>query len=163
MLDQFDKDFKPGQGSGLETLAEGEYECIVEEATLVELKDHSGAILKTKCTVLNGPSDGHQFKQDWWINSAEKAGMLGSDLKKLGFDCDAWKGDRPFSSELPKAVKIMEKMHIKFEKKTNSGKAGTANEGKVFHNFKIIGRGLDGKPAALGKAELDEAVADAFS
>lgn len=162
-LGQFDKEFKPGAGSGLESLADGDYECVIEEAKLIELKDNSGAILKTKCTILSGPADGHQFRQEWWINSADKAGMLGADLKKLGFDTDQWKGDRAFSVEIEKAVKLMEGLKMKFSKKANEGKKGTENEGRTFHNLRVIGRGQDGQPAAFGPKELDAAVADAFS
>lgn len=162
-LGQYDEKAKPSTGfaNDLERFPDGDYELLSGEPEVSDV--NGGNKIRIPFTVVGGPLDGEKFKHDWWLNSQEKVGMFLGDLAKMGFDTENWtpENNRPASEEIERSLKVIrEGLRLKVKKITN--KRTDANGEKKFHNLRIEGRGVDGKPEKIGQAELDKANESAF-
>jgi hypothetical protein len=132
----------------------------------------NGSIITAHFTVIGGPQDGLESAQQWWVLNRQDADRFSGDLQAMGFDSENWhpKNGRPFSKEVEKALKLMPGLQLDAEKNSRE-RDDAKNKGSKSHYLNIKGRTLDpkskqpldGKPDKFTAAQLDEAVADAFS
>ena len=152
--------FEKAPMQGMPGLPDGKYVLAFKEA---ELKEKNGGIviLSRSATVIGGEKDGHEVSWDTWLVGKDgvdkdKIAQVRKELETLGFDVENWTRDnnRPFTSELKKALVAMVGMRFEGNKKSNKN----AN-GKVYHNLYIDARDKsDGKPEKLGQEEIESVV-----
>lgn len=150
----------PGGATKLAAIADGEYELIIEKATIKEVKGSN--VVEMKLTILTeGVHTGAEVTQSSWITNINKetnkpelnqvaVGILKKDLETLGFDIPEWTkaNNRPFSQELPKALHCLTGVKFKGKKVTNGKYAN------LYINERLPS---DGKPAKFGPTELEAA------
>jgi hypothetical protein len=103
-LSRFDADFRPDPGirPNLDSLADGDYDMVVEHADLTHTPQNKELILRLALQVVGQPCP---VEYAYFFRTQRSANRLGWDLQMLGFDCDRWRTDgRRFSLELRAAV-----------------------------------------------------------
>lgn len=157
-LDAKADDIPAGDGFGakdLKNLPDGEYQFEIKSAEFGPTKKSGHQLFKMDCEVIDGAQKGtvvqvpHFLTGDKGVNEAG-VGILRKDLGILGFDQDKWvrANNRTFSGELKKAALYMPGLRFKGKKVTNGQYAN------LYVNERLK---TDGKPAAIGPAELDGA------
>jgi hypothetical protein len=159
-LSDFDNDFVPEDtfGNRAEGLTDGEYEVLIWGAKMKEAKGKP--FVEVKFEVLSpGKHQGAMIVEPIWLTSIDNAKRFGAVLKKLGFDSDAWTkaNGRPFSKEMPKAIRWLVGMRVQV-RKTTSVVAPRFKEDvpHTYHNLNLKGRSDadDGLPRQIGPEEL---------
>jgi hypothetical protein len=167
-LEVFDDDFKPASPVGGEIqaadLADGEYTFEIVEAKIKMPKGNT--LLELLLQVLTpGDHEGKTLAQTYWLNDPEDAARVGRVLLNLGFDADRWQKalGRPFSKELPKAVRLLPGLRVQATKKINEVAATATKPARTFHNIYLNKRApTDGKPATFGPQELNQVADEEF-
>lgn len=139
-------------GGKVENLTDGEYEFEVRKCEFKNIAKKSMAIVSMDIEVISaGKHMGQVVQHGLYIKDADGAARVGKELAILGFDCSEWTraNGRPFSGEIKKVPKVLKGLRFKAKKTTNS------SDDKEFYNLYINKRLPDGKPARLGKDQLD--------
>ena len=173
-LTDFDDDFTTvtGARSGevdLAKLPDGEYELAVKKYAVKDTA--SGPLVSMKLEILGeGPFTGGIVDRAYFLTRVEdgirvknerQIAQLRDDLEKLGFDVKNWtkENSRPFSHEVNRVGACI--VDVCFRAKKKQG--GKKNDGTHYQNLDLVERlATDGKPAAFGVKEMDEANADPF-
>jgi hypothetical protein len=131
-LDTFSNDYKaaPAFMPGLATLADGDYDFEVVEATLDHIK--ADRVMRMHLKVGGGRVVEHLYR----LASQYGINQLGADLLALGFDSDKWgQPSRPLSVEIPKAVAKLKGVRFRGTKKRRTG-----SDGKEYYDLFFSGR-----------------------
>lgn len=143
----------------LKNLPDGEYKFSIHGAVskTVKVNQEDRDIVEFTLEIISdGNNFGKKYRHTFWLIKSDGTkdeiaiSRLNADLKKLGFDVENWKraGGRPWSKELPKALKCCEGVGF-------IGRKVTKNN---YPNLYINERsGEDGKPAKFDAAYLDAA------
>jgi hypothetical protein len=174
MLEDFDDDFttatatSSSQSFDLAKLPDGDYEFAVQQFEVKETK--AGPLVSLKLAIITeGPFVGKVVQRDYWltklgdngtrVKNDQQIAQVRDDLKKLGFDTGEWtkENGRPFSREINRVGACIKDVCFKGRKKAN------VSGGKTYQNLYVNDRlTTDGKPAAFGPKEMDDANADPF-
>jgi hypothetical protein len=176
-LEDFDEDFKPAEPANLrskaEELPDADYEFEIVKSWILETGGNktkeAHRIWKMELKVVTpGKYDGTVIDHAIFVDTKEQADRVGLVLVNMGFDANDWhgkKGDpnrRTFSTEWPKAVKLIDRLKPRLRMKGTKKTADKKDkDGKVliagaYHNIYLNKRSdTDGQPATFGEAELN--------
>jgi hypothetical protein len=139
-LSRYDRDYVPqaGRRPGIDTLADGDYDFLIQGAILDRTEKNREPILKLELKAAPG---GNVIEHAYFFRTQDNIDRLGADLCTLGFDADQWtaQNGRRFSAELPAAVARLTGLRFRGHKTT------VQKDGKTFHNLYVNAR-LAGTP-----------------
>jgi hypothetical protein len=139
-LSRYDQDYVPqaGRRPGLDSLADGDYDFMIQGADLSRTEQKREPILRLELKTLLA---GNVIEHVYFFRTQDNVDRLGADLCTLGFDADQWtsQNGRRFSAELPAAVARLTGVRFRGHKTT------VVKDGKTYHNLYVNAR-LAGTP-----------------